>query len=175
MYTGDGLEAVCPGFALGAFPIPPEGFVFRETANQRLWRVDYYLEPSADQLKAIDHISDQTELGITCPSTKLARLGARDFDHIPAALVSIYKRANRTKHTLDVGRVAIYCRFRCVLVVSQPEFPQVNEWNTAHDPSVTQPVVVEAQGAPAFVGQQLRQRLGINFLADARKEWLDQT
>lgn len=175
LYAGDGLEVVCPGFTLGAFPIPPNGFLFRETAKNRLWRVNYDMEPSADQLRAINYVPGQTELGIICPSADLARSGARDFDHIPAALVSIYKRANRTKHILDVGRVAIYCRFICVLVVSQPKLPEVNEWDTAHDPSVVQPVVAEAQRAPVFVGQHLRQRLRMSFLADAREEWLDQT
>ncbi|KAK8139133.1 hypothetical protein PG984_002513 [Apiospora sp. TS-2023a] len=172
LYPGDGLEVVCPGFILGSFPVQPRGFIFRQAGSASWWRADYDMEPSADYLDSIEHISGQTELGIICPSTQLTRLGPRDFDAVPAALVSIYKTARRTKNILAVGRTAIYCRFLCVIVISRPESAEVGQRGAPNEASLA---TAEAQRAPVFVGQHLRQCLGMTGLADAKEEWLDQT
>jgi hypothetical protein len=64
---------------------------------------------------------------VSCPTIQLADSGPRSFDKIPAALISVYKTTNSTKHILDIGCTAIYARYICHLYLTVPTTAEIQD------------------------------------------------
>ena len=157
LYGDDGVEVTYPGFVMQPDHLTPRSFSFMDIDTQKRWRVDYAPQQAPEILDSVVNAAGQTTLGVTCPTTELARTGLREYDRIPGVLVSIDEEANRTKNILDVGRTAIYCCFICTVSLSLPDSN-----DSLIDVDTESTGNIKAQRASIYIGEQLRRSLNLN-------------
>ncbi|MCJ1459404.1 hypothetical protein MMC28_009782 [Mycoblastus sanguinarius] len=174
-----GLEVTLPGFILAPMLLPQRFFLFQNVLNQQWYKASYdsvlsNFPTSLEALEALGHAPETSQYGIICPTLNITRNRPHDLDHIPAALVSIYKRRNTTLNFLDLGRTAIYTRYICYIELTMPE-PDDIELERTRNGEGWSKYMGKAEKAAIHVGETFRKKLGLQILSEFKQEYLDQT